>query len=355
MAEEGQMRPSLIPRREGACKKMRRKAATPVALVAAIVLALLSAGAVLAHHTYQPFPGQATDGNDTLTGTSGDDYWEGSLGNDTIRGQGGMDLIGFNPGDASDFGTTYDPGADTYYGGPGTDILDGRGDNFVDRMDCGDGAEDLASYDKGTATSPETTVFDKVNTSTCERLDWTSVTLPDCAIKPWDNADVICKTGTNGPDTLIGTDSADVRIVDAMWGGGGNDTLRGRRGFDGLEGGAGADTLYGGWSPDFLYGNWDSDAAGPPPYEEKPDKVFGEAGDDRIDMRDMPYDSTDQTLAGRPDTVSCGDGRHDWAVIDVGFDKDPQGVPITKAGQAGCEKISNDHYVKAWWGPRKRR
>jgi hypothetical protein len=335
---------------------MRRKAATPVALVAAIALALLTAGAVLAFHTYQPFPGQATDGNDTLTGTSADESWVGSPGNDTIRGQGGMDLIGSPSSfDNSDFaGTTSDPGADTYYGGPGTDILEGRGDGFVDTMDCGDGAEDLASFDKGSATSPETTVFDKVNTTTCERLDWTDQELADCASKPWDNADVICKTGTNGPDTLLGRDSADIRIVDVMWGEGGNDTLRGRRGFDGLEGGAGKDTLYGGWSPDTLYGNWQF---GPPqgvPYEEKPDKVYGEAGDDRIDVSDARGVDPLPSYAQIPDIVSCGEGKHDWAVIDIGVDKDPQGVPIRESGQAGCESITEDQSFKSWWGPRKR-
>jgi Ca2+-binding RTX toxin-like protein len=339
---------------------MRRKAATPVALVAAIALALLSAGAVLAH---QPFPGQATDGNDTVTGTSADETWVGSPGNDTIRGQGGSDIIGEDPNTGWDFGATSDPGADTYYGGPGTDILEGRErQDFslipaaVDTLDCGDGVEDLASFDKGSATYPPTTVTDKVNTSTCERLDWTDASLPDCAEKPWDNADVICKTGTNGPDTLIGRDVIDARIVDMMWGQGGNDTLRGRRGFDGLEGGAGQDTLYGGWSPDVLYGNWYSGNKPPDvPYEAKPDRVYGEAGDDRIDVSDpRGFKDPLPDYAKMPDTVSCGDGTHDWAVIDIGIDKTPQGVPITRPGQAGCESISEDQSFKRWWGPRRR-
>jgi Ca2+-binding RTX toxin-like protein len=204
-------------------------------------------------------------------GTSSDEEWRGSEGNDTIRGQGGNDLIGRPVDPSDDFGETYDPGADTYYGGPGTDILDGNGDNFVDTIDCGEGRGDLASFDKGLATSSETTVSDKVNTTTCERLDWTDQDLPDCASKPWDNADVICKTGTNGPDTLIGRDVSDPRIVDAIWGEGGNDTLRGRRGFDFLEGGAGQDTLYGGPGDDYLYGS----LYGSGLTEENPDTVYG--------------------------------------------------------------------------------
>src|SRR5215211_1893260 len=115
-----------------------RRIAIPVALVAAIVLTLLIAGAVLAH---QRLPG-GTDSDDTLTGTPNDDMWEGSPGDDTIKGEGGDDRIGPSPNLAADFGETSDPDADTYYGGPGKDILDGRGDDAVDTMDCGAGGED---------------------------------------------------------------------------------------------------------------------------------------------------------------------------------------------------------------------
>jgi Ca2+-binding RTX toxin-like protein len=324
---------------------MRRT--TTVALMAAIVIALLSGGAVLAH---QPFPGQATNGNDTLTGTSGDEFWEGSPGDDTIKGEGGDDSIGVSRGFYSDFGRTDDLGADTYYGGPGKDILDGQGDNAVDTMDCGAGGEDLASFDKGQATSTQTTVSDKiVDKKTCERLDWTGEDLADCAEKPWDNADVKCKTGTNRANTLLGKDVSDPRIVDAMWGEGGDDTLRGRRGFDGLEGGAGQDALYGGPGDDALYGNW----YGAPPQgvspETKPDELYGGDGDDLIYV----YDRND--ALGEPDIISCGAGDHDWAVIDVGFDKDPQGVTIRGDGQAGCETIyGNPPVLKFLWGPKKK-
>jgi Ca2+-binding RTX toxin-like protein len=334
---------------------MMRRAATPVALVAAIALALLSAGAVLAHHTYQPFPGQATDGDDTLTGTSADEEWTGSEGHDTIRGEGGNDLIGrIEANYSTDFGATDDPGADTYYGGPGKDILDGRYDSSMDTINCGEGGADLASFDKGLATSPQTTVSDKVNTNTCERLDWTDQDLADCATKPWDNADVICKTGTNGPDTLLGKDVSDVRIVDAMWGEDGDDTLRGRRGFDGLEGGAGQDVLYGGPGDDTLYGNWQLGTPTGVAPEEKPDTVYGGDSDDRIDVSDARGVDPLPSYAQIPDIVSCGEGKHDWAVIDIGVDKDPQGVPIRESGQAGCESITEDQSFKSWWGPRKR-
>jgi Ca2+-binding RTX toxin-like protein len=323
-----------------------RRTAIPVALVAAIVLTLLIAGAVLAHQRLQG----GTDSDDTLTGTPNDDFWEGSPGDDTIKGEGGDDRIGPSPNLAADFGETSDPDADTYYGGPGKDILDGRGDNAVDTIDCGAGGEDLASFDKGKATSTQTTVSDKiVDKKTCERLDWTDEALPDCAYKPWDNADVKCKTGTNRANTLLGKDVSDPRRVDAMWGKGGDDTLRGRRGFDGLEGGAGKDALYGGPGDDALYGNWyGSTPQGVSP-ETKPDELYGGDGDDRINA----FDRND--ALGKPDIISCGAGDHDWAVIDVGFDIDPQGVIIDKpAGQAGCETILETTSIKKWWGPKKK-
>jgi Ca2+-binding RTX toxin-like protein len=342
------------------------RTSTAVPLAAAIVLALLTAGAALAHHnkSYTDI-GPETADNDTLTGTPNDDLWEGSPGMDTIRGEGGYDVLGRtrflgSAGFNTDWGQTDDPGADTYYGGPGKDILEGHGDGSVDTIDCGAGGQDLASFDKGrvwvSSQNQWVKVFDKVDKKTCERLDWTYENLADCAFKPWDNADVKCKTGTNRRDVLLGKDVSDPRIVDAMWGEGNDDTLRGRRGFDGLEGGAGQDTLYGGPGDDTLYGNW---YGGPPqgvPPEKNPDELYGEDGDDQIYARDAPPDSTDQTQAGNPDTISCGAGDHDYAVIDIGVDKDPQGVTIDKDGQAGCEIVSNSEpTIKRWWGPKKRR
>jgi hypothetical protein len=359
-----------------------------VALVAATLLALLTAGVVLATHCYDagaqnpgaPFcydeeigspgatGGEATGGDDILRGTSGDDLWKGSPGDDTIYGEGGDDLIGrdvheldwgYHPSD--------DPGADTYYGGDGEDVLDGNHDGFVDTINCGAGGEDLASFEKGRATSPETTVSDKVIPNTCERLDWTDKELKDCAVKPWDNADVRCKTGTKRADNLLGNNDPDIRILDAMWGNAGNDTLRGRRGFDGIEGGQGDDTLYGGPGDDTLYGNEFSGRGGSPSDKDYADKVYGEDGDDRIDVADQGRPPAEGSTP-IPDTISCGAGDHDWAVIDSEIDQDPQGVTLTTGhrdpstgewvpgehGQSGCEYLYEDIDFRFWWGPKKK-
>jgi RTX calcium-binding nonapeptide repeat (4 copies) len=338
---------------------MRRTTIT-VALVAAILLALLTAGAVLATHTMGPYSEKPAiagqDGTaDTLMGTPGHDFFSGSTGNDTVYGKDGNDFIGRDYQEDRDWGGTDDLDADTYYGGPGKDILDGNGDNSVDTIDCGAGGEDLASFDKGS---------DDVKTKTCERLDWTDKELKDCAVKPWDNADVQCKTGTKRADNLLGNNDPDILILDTMWGNAGNDTLRARRGFDGLEGGAGNDALYGGAGDDTMYGDGQGDQVKKIDYI---DKLYGADGDDRIKAEDEvlvdPQDPQGGTKDGKPDTISCGPGDHDWAVIDSGTDQDPQGVTLTtdegaqpgEHGQSGCETITTSEDFKSWWGPKKKR
>jgi Ca2+-binding RTX toxin-like protein len=322
-----------------------------VALMTAIILALLPGGVVLAlnYQDYKEITG-GTEGDDTLTGTDGDDYWQDRArlgGDDTIYAEGGDDLIGVNFENSDDWGITSDPGADTYYGGSGKDVLDGRGDGSADTIDCGEGGNDLASYDK----TPN--VKDEINEANCERLDWTDEDLNDCATKPWDSADVRCKVGTNRGNKLIGTDSPDPNIVDVIWGYGGNDTLRGRRGHDGLSGGRGPDTLHGGPGDDSLYGSSDKD-------RDKYDKLYGGDGDDRIDATDNENPSGDPYAKSKPDTISCGAGDHDWVVVDLtGFpgnviDEDPRGVKITENGQAGCEFVQYEETGwKRWWPPWK--
>ena len=64
-------------------------------------------------------------------------------------------------------------------------------------------------------------------------------------------------TGTPGDDYLIGKD--DNQVKDAIFGGGGADTLKGLDGDDFLFGGTGKDSLYGGGGSDWLEGNSGND------------------------------------------------------------------------------------------------
>lgn len=89
------------------------------------------------------------------------------------------------------------------------------------------------------------------------------------------------KRGTGAPDTLTGTPAADT-----LTGLGGADTLSGRGGADRLLGGPGADKLTGGPAAD---------------------RLLGGPGDDRLLARDSSAD-----------TVICGAGASDLAVVDGG-------------------------------------
>lgn len=88
------------------------------------------------------------------------------------------------------------------------------------------------------------------------------------------------KRGTAGPDTLNGTAAADT-----LSGLGAADTLNGRGGPDKLLGGPGSDKLTGGPAAD---------------------RLLGDAGNDRLLARD-----------GSADTVNCGSGSGDVAVVDA--------------------------------------
>jgi streptogramin lyase len=100
--------------------------------------------------------------------------------------------------------------------------------------------------------------------------------------------------GGAGADTLRGGDGADVAQGDA-----GDDALDGDAGNDRLTGGKGDDSIFGGAGNDRL-----TDTTGI-------DELKGGAGNDRISARDT-------SAAGRRigDSVSCGAGRGDVAIVD---------------------------------------
>lgn len=99
------------------------------------------------------------------------------------------------------------------------------------------------------------------------------------------------RVGTARPDALIGT-----RSSDTLSGLGGGDTLKGRGGADKLLGGPGGDWLLGGPGSD---------------------RLLGGPGSDHLQARD-----------GIADTVNCGPGSGDVAVVDTG-----------DAVAASCERV----------------
>ena len=78
-----------------------------------------------------------TSGNDTITGTNGDDTINGLGGNDTIYGAGGDDII------------TVGNGFNSVYGGSGSDVLN-AGNGFSDLF--GGGGDDVLIAGNGFST-----------------------------------------------------------------------------------------------------------------------------------------------------------------------------------------------------------
>lgn len=318
-----------------------------------------------------------TPSDDKMAGGGGDDLMYGLDGKDTVSGGAGEDMLGgdFEDSGAHEFRLLFltangkDPGEDEFYGGPGTDEIYAReceteGESgsetctsstapTPDIIDCGPGKTDFASFDK------KPNVKDVVRN--CERLEWKPDNLgqnqPCAAQKPWDNANVKCIGGSDGPNkNILDRDNPDARIVDNMAGFAGDDTLRARHGFDILSGGKGNDTLYGGPGDD---------------------RLDGASGEDTIDAGDGDdiIDAEEDTVNQQPDNISCGGGDDDWVWIRFEF-KDPSnpqptdvsidinkstgrpfiwedvtpGLPHDSAkAPAGCEYIADGEPVLGDW------
>ena len=80
-------------------------------------------------------------GNDTLSGRLGDDRIYGGDGADTVVGQPGDDIL--NGGSANDKITTND-GRDQAYGASGNDTITAVNDTQPDFVNCGPGNDDVA-------------------------------------------------------------------------------------------------------------------------------------------------------------------------------------------------------------------
>jgi Ca2+-binding RTX toxin-like protein len=126
----------------------------------------------------------------------------------------------------------------------------------------------------------------------------------------WGRAGNDILNGNRGPDWLFGERGNDTlngnRGEDRLAGGLGDDVLNGGADNDELRGGPGVDTLNGQWGRDELWGGADADT------------LNGGPGNDLIHA----YGD------GAVDTVDCGDGDHDRAIVD-----------LTDVVVGGCETI----------------
>ena len=230
-------------------------------------------------------------GDDDLSGGDGDDLLDGGDGDDTVLGgpgdddiieaRFGNDVLAGGAGDDVIHGRR---GTDTIQGGEGDDVIDGG--SGMDRVDCGPG-EDIVlvnSRREQRVNCEEVQEGDGVVSRRCER------------------------GGTDGPETVLGTDNAD-----RCSGGAGDDDVEGRGGDDLLDGGPGNDRIFGRFGVDVLLGG------------EGNDELEGGRGRDRLDGgpgndqlhggyhrdRGAGGDGDDLLLArgGGTDRIDCGPGR----------------------------------------------
>jgi Ca2+-binding RTX toxin-like protein len=180
---------------------------------------------------------QATEGNDTIQGTSYSDFLYGLGGNDTLIGASGNDTFAFQSGNDVIMGFTENRGQDT---------LDLTGYSLADARFTVSGLDILITLPDGTVRLESQIRHDLGHDrSNIETIQFSDGALTEAAIR----ARAILDQATSGNDTVQGTAYADNAV-----GLDGNDSLIGSTGNDTLYGGAGADTLNGGGDTDSLLG-----------------------------------------------------------------------------------------------------
>ncbi len=177
-------------------------------------------------------------GNDTLSGTTGDNVIIGGNGNDTLSGGSGNDTL------------TGGTGNDILTGGTGTDSLSGGDD--VDTLN-GDNSDSLLDGGNGTDTLNFGANFD--DTSDSQVVNIENVVLTAAAsLNLASQTEAFTITGSTGNDSITSGGGADT-----ISGGNGNDTITGGSGADSLSGGAGNDTLNGDSTDTLLDGGTETD------------------------------------------------------------------------------------------------
>jgi len=238
-------------------------------------------------------------GDDTVTGTSGNDVVSALDGNDTVDGGDGNDVLN---GDGGDDVLIGGPGADRLRGGAGVDDLDGgdgadtlEGGASNDTLDGGDGADQL-SGDAGDDSLTGGAGDDRLNGGAGN--DTMAGGLGDDTYHVDAAGDVVDETGGDGADTVLswlddyvltagvenltlatrsvvkGTGNGLANLItgsngdnllvglagiDTLLGGSGNDTLLGGDDNDTLDGGTGHDRLDGGTGADAMTGGVGND------------------------------------------------------------------------------------------------
>jgi Ca2+-binding RTX toxin-like protein len=210
------------------------------------------------------------DGNDTLTGDSGNDQLFGGAGNDTLLGKGGNDFLFGGDGNDTLIGGA---GDDQVFGQAGNDLMIWNPGDGTDLFEGGDGI-DTAQVNGGNGSE----VFTVTANGSRVRFDRLSPAPFTLDIGTTENL-VVNMNG--GDDTFTAGNGLAGLINLTVDGGAGNDTITGGDGADTLLGGDGDDTLIGGRGNDQLFGGAGNDTFVWNPGDGS-DTVEGQDGSDTL-------------------------------------------------------------------------
>lgn len=238
------------------------------------------------------------DGNDIVVGFLGNDVLQGGAGNDVVNGGAGNDTVNGNDGDDTLYG---EAGLDTLTGANGDDVLRGGADADVLNGSAG---EDELRGEAGDDLLIGGADSDRLYGSDGhDRLIGGHQTpLVDFA---WDQSGDLLDGGA-GNDTILGDNG---QLLPLMFGvTGGNDTIRsgtgddlvfGQGGNDHIQGHDGDDTIYSGEGNDIVFGGTFYTLIGPPiAFPDGADFVDAGAGNDTV--------YGDNWQVGVPPTISFG-------------------------------------------------
>ena len=240
------------------------------------------------------------DGNDTVNALKGDDSVDGGLGDDVLAGYNGNDTLLGGNGDDTILGGRDDDsiighaGNDSLSGNDGNDFLDGR--DGLDTINAGSGNDTVEGG------SGDDMI---VGGGGQDRL-----------IGAGDNDTLF---GNSGDDYLNAGNGNDVvwggQGDDTVFGGNGNDYLAGLNGNDVISGSGGTDTVFGGRGDDTLFGGDGDDSIGG---GQDNDNLLGGAGNDTLNGG-----TQNDTLNGQDgNDVLIGSGGADSFRFDFGSDTD---------------------------------
>lgn len=240
-------------------------------------------------------------GDDIISGGDGDDILNGGAGNDTLSSGKGFDILSGGAGDDSFYVSS---GMDIYKGGSGYDVIYAAQNGANLQIDTGL----MSSIEEISANGFLGMTISAAN-SAGSKIDLRHIFITD--------DDIAGIYGGNGDDTIFGSFT-----YDYIYGGLGNDSLDGYNGDDELHGGGGADTLTGGLGFDTLYGDAGDDILNG---GSQDDVLFGGAGNDTLMA----------TMAGGYDEYN-GDNGYDMILAESGLKN------INIARFYGIEEISWD-------------